>query len=82
MEIRNGQEFAVPGAYPIFAVSALAFWAMPVAAGVLPSPQWNLDLQDMEKILHIDSEENIALTVINLLNSNNFNCEELALKRL
>lgn len=44
---------------------------------ILPNAAWNFDLQDCDKILRIDSEENIVLTIIQLLKMNNFFCEEL-----
>lgn len=43
----------------------------------LPRAKWNFDLQDRDKILRIDNEENVVLTVIDLLKKHNFNCEEL-----
>ncbi len=43
----------------------------------LPKAKWNFDLEDVDKILRIDSEENIVLKVIDLLNSQQFYCEEL-----
>lgn len=43
----------------------------------LPEAKWNFDLQDRDKILRIDNEEDIGLTVIDLLKSLNFYCEEL-----
>ena len=44
---------------------------------ILPKAKWNFDLEDYEKILQIDSEENIVSTIINLLIAHNFYCEEL-----
>jgi hypothetical protein len=44
---------------------------------ILQNAKWNFVLEDCDKILRIDSEENIVLRIINLLNSHNFNCEEL-----
>jgi hypothetical protein len=43
----------------------------------LPNAQWNFDLEDCDKILRIDSEENIVLEITDLLNIQNFECEEL-----
>ena len=43
----------------------------------LPKAKWNFDLQDIDKILRIDSQENIVLIIINLLNIHNYSCEEL-----
>lgn len=37
---------------------------------ILPKATWNFDLQDCDKILRIDSEENIVSTIMNLLKSN------------
>ncbi|HEX9825435.1 MAG TPA: hypothetical protein VGA80_02465 [Flavobacteriaceae bacterium] len=44
---------------------------------ILPNVNWNFDLEDIDKILRIDSEEHIALPIMNLLNSHDHNCEEL-----
>ena len=44
---------------------------------ILPKAKWNFDLKDIDKILRVDSEENIVLKVINLLNIHNHSCEEL-----
>ncbi len=44
---------------------------------LLPNAKWNFDLEDCDKILRIDSEENIILKTKELLNSQNFACEEL-----
>ena len=44
---------------------------------LVPNAVWNFDLQDCDKILRIDSEENIVLTIIHLMKMNNFYCEEL-----
>jgi hypothetical protein len=43
----------------------------------LPNTKWNFDLGDIDKILRIDSEENIVLIIIDLLNIHSYNCEEL-----
>jgi hypothetical protein len=43
----------------------------------LPRSQWNFDLQDRDKILRIDSEENIVVMIIDLLNTHSYHCEEL-----
>jgi hypothetical protein len=43
----------------------------------LPKSKWNFDLEDIDKILRIDSEENVVLTIIDLLNIHNYSCEEL-----
>jgi hypothetical protein len=44
---------------------------------ILPKAKWNFDLEDCDKILRIDSEENIILPIISLLKNQNFECEEL-----
>jgi hypothetical protein len=44
---------------------------------VLPNAKWNFDLDDCDKILRIDSEENIVLKITDLLNVHNIYCEEL-----
>jgi len=44
---------------------------------ILPNAKWNFDLEDCDKILRIDSKENIALPIINVLKKHNFDCEEL-----
>ena len=44
---------------------------------ILPNEKWNFDLEDSDKILRIDSEENIGLVIIDLLNIHNHTCEEL-----
>jgi len=43
----------------------------------LPKAKWNFDLEDIDKVLRIDSEENISLIVTDLLNIHNYSCEEL-----
>jgi hypothetical protein len=45
---------------------------------MLPDAKWNFDLADIDKILRIDSEENIVLIITDLLNVHNHSCEELA----
>ncbi len=44
---------------------------------ILPDAIWNFDLNDCDKILRIDSEENVVLKIIDLLNLHNHSCEEL-----
>jgi hypothetical protein len=44
---------------------------------ILPNAKWNFDLEDIDKILRIDSEENVVLKIIDLLNTHNYSCEEL-----
>ena len=44
---------------------------------ILPNAKWNFDIEDIDKILRVESEKDIVLTVINLLKNHNFNCEEL-----
>jgi hypothetical protein len=43
----------------------------------LTNAKWNFDLEDIDKILRVDSEENIVLKITDLLNIHNYNCEEL-----
>jgi hypothetical protein len=44
---------------------------------ILPHAKSNFDLTDRDKILRIDSEENIVLKITDLLNSHQVFCEEL-----
>ena len=44
---------------------------------ILPKAKWNFDLDDCDKILRIDSEENIVFKITDLLNIHRFYCEEL-----
>ena len=44
---------------------------------ILPNAKWNFDLEDCDKIFRIDSEENVVLKIIDLLNIYNYICEEL-----
>ena len=44
---------------------------------ILPKAKWNFDLEDCDKILRIDSEENIVLKITGLLNIHQFYCKEL-----
>lgn len=39
--------------------------------------KWNFNLADIDKILRIDSEENIVVKVSDLLNVHGYSCEEL-----
>ncbi len=43
----------------------------------LPNVKWNFDLEDMDKVLRIDSEENIVLKITDLLTGHSYRCEEL-----
>ena len=43
----------------------------------LPKAKWNFDLEDCDKILRIDSEENIISAIKDLLHIHKFYCEEL-----
>lgn len=43
----------------------------------LENTKWNFDLEDCDKILRIDSETEIAQSVIELLQDKGFDCEEL-----
>ena len=44
---------------------------------ILPNAKWNFDLDDCDKILRIDSKENVVLKIIDLLNVHKYSCEEL-----
>lgn len=44
---------------------------------LIPNEKWNFDLQDCDRILRIDSKENIVLKIKGLLHSQQFHCEEL-----
>jgi hypothetical protein len=44
---------------------------------ILPNAKWNFDLKDCDKILRVDSEQNVVLKIIDLLNIHNYSCEEL-----
>lgn len=45
---------------------------------LLPTAKWNFDLEDCDKILRVDSEENAVSKIIDLLILHNYSCEELA----
>jgi hypothetical protein len=49
----------------------------PFLNNILQQSRWNFDLSDCDKILRIDSEENIALKITDLLSTHKFYCEEL-----
>jgi hypothetical protein len=49
----------------------------PFLDNLLQQSKWNFDLTDCDRILRIDSEENIRLKVIDLLHVHKFDCEEL-----
>lgn len=44
---------------------------------LLSSSKWNFDLEDCDKILRFDSEEDVCQSVIDLLKDHNFECIEL-----
>lgn len=44
---------------------------------ILANAKWNFDLQDIDHILRIDSEENIVAVIMDLLHRHQYNCEEL-----
>jgi hypothetical protein len=44
---------------------------------IFPAATWNFDLDDCDKILRIDSDENIVCKMKALLNLHEFYCEEL-----
>ncbi|KYG81500.1 hypothetical protein EV198_1687 [Roseivirga ehrenbergii] len=45
---------------------------------LLPSEEWNFDLEDCDKILRVETEEVAPETVITILTSQGFYCDELA----
>lgn len=45
---------------------------------LLPFGDWNFDLEDRDKILRVENPEVPAETVITILNSQGFECNELA----
>jgi hypothetical protein len=44
---------------------------------MIPKAKWNFDLEDRDNILRIESNENIVLRITSLLESHDYNCEEL-----
>lgn len=44
---------------------------------IIPNSKWNFDLEDCDKILRIDSEENVCQSIVTLLKKYNFLCVEL-----
>ncbi|WP_121356930.1 hypothetical protein [Flavisolibacter nicotianae] len=44
---------------------------------LLPAAKWNFDLDDCDKILRIDSEEDVVRKITGLLKWHKFDCEEL-----
>ena len=44
---------------------------------MLPKGKWNFDLEDCDRILRIDSEKDMVLTLKELLEYYNHSCEEL-----
>ncbi len=49
----------------------------PVLAKHLANTVWTFDLEDRDKILRIDSPDAISGTIVRLLNSSGYECEEL-----
>lgn len=49
----------------------------PQIDNILPKARWSFDLEDCDKILRIESEENIAREIQQLLTIHSFYCEEL-----
>jgi hypothetical protein len=43
----------------------------------LPAVKWNFDLMDCDRILRVETPENIANTIIHTLNKQGFDCVEL-----
>jgi hypothetical protein len=44
---------------------------------ILHSEKWNFDLEDCDKILRVESQENVVPKITELLIQNNFQCWEL-----
>lgn len=44
---------------------------------ILPDAQWNFDLTDCDKILRVNSPEDISTLVISTLNTHGFECVAL-----
>ena len=44
---------------------------------ILSNEKWNFDLEDCDKILRVDSEENVVVRIIDLLSTHKFDCEEI-----
>ena len=44
---------------------------------IVPNAKWNFDLKDSDRILRIDSEEDVVLKIIDLLHVHHYSCEEL-----
>ena len=44
---------------------------------LLPAAKWNFDLADIDNILRVESEENVTMTVTNLLHTHQHRCQEL-----
>ena len=44
---------------------------------LLPGAIWNFDLEDIDKISRLESDEDVVLSIVNLLIHHNFCCEEL-----
>lgn len=44
---------------------------------IIANSKWNFDIDDCDKILRIESVEDITLSVIGILNKYDFFCEEL-----
>lgn len=49
----------------------------PLINHILPNGKWNFDLEDCDKVLRVDSDENVVVKVIDVLSTNKFHCEEL-----
>lgn len=44
---------------------------------LLPKAKWNFDLTDSDKVLRVDSEEDVILKITSVLTMHNYRCEEL-----
>lgn len=49
----------------------------PVLDNSLHNAKWNFDLSDCDKVLRVDSPEDVSKLIIHTLNSYGFDCAEL-----
>lgn len=50
----------------------------PYLDNIQPWAKWNFDLEDCDKILRVDTPRNDAFSIIRVLHTNGFQCEELS----
>lgn len=49
----------------------------PYLNNTLPNATWNFDLEDIDNILRIDNEDDCVKAVVDLLQTQQYRCEEL-----